>query len=136
MKKSGLLASMLFAASLCFAQKEMPEAEKKELSTALAGLPNDHAIVQILAKQLHAVADGEYVELNIKGTQSFSSRIPDVKPPTRPPELVVPIEAARGVLGEIHDDKRQAVDDGLNACFPSLSFCDHVHFLDYAIASR
>jgi two-component system sensor histidine kinase KdpD len=72
-----------------------------ELSTALAGLPNDQAITQILAKQVHAVAQGEYVELNVSGTRSFAIRLPEVDHPNRPPELVVPIEAARGTLGEI-----------------------------------
>ncbi len=81
--------------------REREATQLYELSTALAGLPNDHAIVQILAKQVHAVAEGEYVELNVKGTRPFSFRIPDTNPPARFPELVVPIEAARGVLGEI-----------------------------------
>jgi len=72
-----------------------------ELSTSLAGLPNDHAIAQILAKQVHAVAQGEYVELNITGTRSFVYQLPGITHPTRLPELTVPIEAARGVLGEI-----------------------------------
>jgi two-component system, OmpR family, sensor histidine kinase KdpD len=72
-----------------------------ELSTALAGLPSDRAIGQILAKQVHAVAEGEYVELNVSGVHAFVYRLPGSTPPARPPELVVPIEAARGTLGEI-----------------------------------
>ena len=72
-----------------------------ELSTALAGLPNDHAIVQILARQVHAVANGEHVELNITGKLPLNYRIPESVPPSRPPELTVPIEATRGILGEI-----------------------------------
>src|SRR6266498_4072434 len=81
--------------------REREATQLYELSTALAGLPNDHAIVQILAKQVHAVAEGEYVELNIKGTRPFSVRIPERNSPARPAELILPIEAARGVLGEI-----------------------------------
>ncbi|HLO16651.1 MAG TPA: DUF4118 domain-containing protein, partial [Anaerolineales bacterium] len=81
--------------------REREATQLYELSTALAGLPNDHAIAQILAKQVHAVATGEYVELNITGTRAFAFQLPDVEPPTRPPELIVPIEAARGALGEI-----------------------------------
>src|SRR6266487_1934133 len=81
--------------------REREATQLYELSTALAGLPNDHAIVQILAKQVHAVAEGEYVELNITGTRSFNFRLPNSNPPLRPPELIVTIEAARGVLGEI-----------------------------------
>jgi two-component system sensor histidine kinase KdpD len=72
-----------------------------ELSTALAGLPNDRAIVQILAKQVHAIAEGEYVELSITGKRPLSYRIPEGTPPPRSPELIIPIEAARGLLGEI-----------------------------------
>ena len=72
-----------------------------ELSTALAGLTHDHEIAEILAKQVQSVADGEYVELNVTGSHSFSLRIPDAEQPMRAPELVIPVEAARGVLGEI-----------------------------------
>jgi two-component system sensor histidine kinase KdpD len=72
-----------------------------ELSTALTGLHDDQAIAQILAKQVHAVAVSEYVELNVTGPQPFAYRVDEIDPPVRPPELTVPIEAARAVLGEI-----------------------------------
>jgi two-component system sensor histidine kinase KdpD len=72
-----------------------------ELSTALTGLHDDHTIAQILAKQVHAVAGSEYVELSVIVAQPFAFRLPEINPPARPPELIVPIEAARGVLGEI-----------------------------------
>ena len=81
--------------------REREATQLYELSTALAGLPNDRDIAQILAKQVHAVAEGEYVELNITGIRALNIRIPDGHPPTRRPELIVPIEAARGILGEI-----------------------------------
>lgn len=81
--------------------RELEATQLYELSTALAGLPNDHAIAQILAKQVHAVANGEYVELNITSTRSFAFHLPNRNPPARPPELMIPIEAARGTLGEI-----------------------------------
>ena len=81
--------------------REREATQLYELSTALAGWPNDHAIAQILAKQVHAVAEGEYVELNITGARFFKFRLPETDPPNRPPELSIPIEAARGVLGEI-----------------------------------
>lgn len=81
--------------------REREATQLYELSTALAGLPNDHAIAQILARQVHAVAEGDYVELKVTGTRSFDFRLPDRNPPPRPPELIIPIEAARGVLGEI-----------------------------------
>jgi two-component system, OmpR family, sensor histidine kinase KdpD len=81
--------------------REREATQLYELSTAFAGLPDDHAIVQILAKQVYAVAEGEYVELNVTGAHPFAYRLPESNAPARPPELVVPIEAARGRLGEI-----------------------------------
>lgn len=82
--------------------REREATQLYELSTALAGLPNDSAIAEILAKQVHAVADGDYVELNVGGTKPMEFRLPENDPhPLRPPELVIPIEAARGILGEI-----------------------------------
>jgi len=81
--------------------REREATQLYELSTALTGLHDDHAIAQILAKQVHAVAQGEYVELNIAGMQPFAFHLPETNPPTRSPELTVPIQAARGVFGEI-----------------------------------
>ena len=81
--------------------REREATQLYELSTALAGLHNDHAIAGILAKQVQDVSQGEVVELNISGLQPFVFRLPDVTPPKRSPELTVPIQAARGVLGEI-----------------------------------
>src|ERR1044071_4205047 len=81
--------------------REREATQLYELSTAFAGLPDDHAIVQILARQIYAVAEGEYVELNVTGTHPFAYRLPEIEPPRRSPELIVPIEAARGMLGEI-----------------------------------
>ena len=81
--------------------REREATQLYELSTALTGLPDDHTIAQILAKQVRAVTESEYVELNITGAQPFVSRIPNGDPPSRLPELIIPIEAARGTLGEI-----------------------------------
>src|SRR5690349_11135446 len=81
--------------------REREATQLYELSIALAGLHNDHVISQILAKQVHDVSQGEHVELNITGTESFSFHLPETQSPTRPPELTVPIQAARSVLGEI-----------------------------------
>ena len=72
-----------------------------ELSVALAGLHDDHAIAEILAKHIQAISQGEAVELNIMGAQPFVFHLPESDPPTRTPELIVPIQAVRGVLGEI-----------------------------------
>ncbi|HUE99113.1 MAG TPA: ATP-binding protein [Anaerolineales bacterium] len=81
--------------------REREATQLYELSTALTGLHDDRAIAQILARQVRSVAEGEYIELNVIGPRSFSFRLPETHPPTRPPELIVPIEAARGALGEI-----------------------------------
>ena len=81
--------------------REREATQLYELSTALTGLHDDHAIAQILAKQVYAVAEGEYVELNITGKRALNYYLPSENPPSRPPELIIPIEAARGVLGEI-----------------------------------
>ncbi len=89
-------------ASLAAATSREREATQLyELSAALAGLHNDHIIAEILARQVQDVSQGEAVELDITGAQPFVFRLPDDAPPARPPEWVVPIQAARGVLGEI-----------------------------------
>lgn len=72
-----------------------------ELSTALAGLQDGLTIAKILAQQVQDVSQGETVELNITGTQSFALRLPETNQPTRPPEWVIPIQVVRGILGEI-----------------------------------
>ena len=81
--------------------REREATQLYELSTAFTGLPDDHAIAQILARQVHAVAEAEYVELSVAGPHPFEIQLPEIKPPARPPELIVRIEAARGYLGEI-----------------------------------
>ncbi len=81
--------------------REREATQLYELSTILTGLHDDHTIVQVLAKQVQSVSQGEYVELSITGAQAFAFHLPETDPPVRPSELTVPIQAARGVLGEI-----------------------------------
>ena len=81
--------------------REREATQLYELSTALAGFQDDRAIVNILAKQIHAVSHGEYVEIHILGAQPFVFQLSEIDLPNRPPELTVPIQAARDVLGEI-----------------------------------
>jgi len=81
--------------------REREATQLYELSTALAGLHDDHAIAQILAKQVQEVSQGEAVELNITGTQPFAFRLPESNQPTRLPEWIVLMQVARGALGEI-----------------------------------
>ena len=92
----GRMQSGLVAANA----REREATQLYELSVALTGLQNDHAIAQILAKQVQAVSHGEYVELNITDRSTFSFHMPDPAAP-RPPEFTVPIQTTRGVLGEI-----------------------------------
>lgn len=89
-------------AGLAAAQAREREATQLyELSTALTGLHDDRTIAQILARQVQAESQSEHVEINVSGSSSFVYRLPEAAAPARPPELIVPIEAARGVLGEI-----------------------------------
>jgi two-component system sensor histidine kinase KdpD len=81
--------------------REREATQLYELSTALAGLHDRHTIVEILAKQVQDVSHCEAVELNITGMDDFDLRLPELDRPTRPPEWVIPIQMARGVLGEI-----------------------------------
>jgi two-component system sensor histidine kinase KdpD len=81
--------------------REREATQLYELSTALAGLHDDHVIAQILAKQVQDVSQGEAVELNITGPQPFAFRLPEANQPPRPPESIVPMQVARGILGEI-----------------------------------
>jgi two-component system sensor histidine kinase KdpD len=81
--------------------REREATQLYELSTALTGLYGDQAIAQILARQIQVVAQSEYIEIRVKSIQPFKYQLPEITPPPRPPELVVPIESARGGLGEI-----------------------------------
>ena len=81
--------------------REREATQLYELSTALAGLQDGHTIVEILAKQIQDVSQGEAVELNITGEQPFVFRLQKSGFPTRQPEWVILIQVARGVLGEI-----------------------------------
>ena len=81
--------------------REREATQLYELSMALTGLHEDLDTVQILARQVHAVAEGEHVEVKVKGTREIDLHLPEHSPPARPPELIVSIDAARGNLGEI-----------------------------------
>ena len=81
--------------------REREATQLYELSTALTGQHDEHAIAQILAKQIHAVSQGDHIKLNIAGTNPFIFQLPATTPPARLPDLIIPIEATRGVIGEI-----------------------------------
>jgi two-component system sensor histidine kinase KdpD len=81
--------------------REREATQLYELSAALAGLHDEYTVAQILGRQVSALWLGEYVEVNITGSQSVRFCLPPTGQPSRPPELTVPIQAARSTLGEI-----------------------------------
>jgi two-component system sensor histidine kinase KdpD len=81
--------------------REREATQLYELSAALTGLHDENTVAQILGKQVAALLQGEYVEVNITGPQPVNFHLPQVNPPTRPPELTISIQAARTILGEI-----------------------------------
>jgi len=73
-----------------------------ELTTVLADLHDDQSIAKTLTEQVQALFMGEYVELNVTGAQTYHFHLPEhATAPSRPPELTLPIQAVRGVLGKI-----------------------------------
>ncbi len=81
--------------------REREATQLYELSAALTGLHDENTVAQILGKQVAALLQGEYVEVNITGSQPVNFHLPQINPPTRPPELTISIQAARTILGEI-----------------------------------
>jgi two-component system sensor histidine kinase KdpD len=81
--------------------REQEATQLYELSTALVGLRGEQPIAQTLAGQVQAVTHSEHVELGISSAQPFSCHVPDADAPAHPPQLVIPIRAARGELGQI-----------------------------------
>jgi two-component system, OmpR family, sensor histidine kinase KdpD len=81
--------------------REREATQLYELSTALTGLHDEQAIAEILTKQAQAVSQAEYVEFGITGAHPLAFHLPDADPPARLPEMVIRIQAARGLLGEI-----------------------------------
>ncbi len=96
------LVGRMQASLIAATAREREATQLYELSIALTGLHNEHSIAQILAKQVQAVSQGEHVELNLTtGAEPTSFHLPETTPPRTPPDLTVPIQAARGLLGEI-----------------------------------
>lgn len=81
--------------------REREATQLYELSTALAGLHEKQTIAEILAKQVQEVSQGEAVEVQILGSDSYTFNLPATMEPDRLPEWILPIQVARGVLGEI-----------------------------------
>jgi two-component system sensor histidine kinase KdpD len=73
-----------------------------ELSTALAGLHDDQTILHILADHLRMTFLSDSIQIEVGSEMPVGISVPAGKElPLRPPELVVPIQAVRGMLGEI-----------------------------------
>ena len=81
--------------------REREATQLYELSTALAGLHNGRAIAQILVRQVMAVSKSEHVQIHVASAEPVTFQLPEDIAPKRPPELTIPIQAARGALGEI-----------------------------------
>lgn len=81
--------------------REKEATQLYELSAALAGLHEKQIIADILSKQVQDVSQGEAVEVRIFGSDSYTLKLPAVGQPERPPEWILPIQVARGILGEI-----------------------------------
>jgi two-component system sensor histidine kinase KdpD len=82
--------------------REQEATQLYELSMALAGLHNDRKIANILAEKIQAMFQGDHVSLNVNGASPIALHLPDrAHAPSGQPDLVVPIQAARGVMGDI-----------------------------------
>lgn len=81
--------------------REREATQLYELSTALTGLHDQQSIAQILAKHIRRLTESEFVELCFSSPNPFMYRLPEIEPPAHLPELIVPIEAAPGQIGEI-----------------------------------
>jgi two-component system sensor histidine kinase KdpD len=81
--------------------REREATQLYELSTALTGLRDDHAIAQMVVNQVHAVTQAEYVKINIRGNWPFELGLPEGDLPSPPAEARIPIQGAREEIGEI-----------------------------------
>ncbi len=85
------------------AQKREREATQLyELSTALTSYRDPQAIARVLASQLQAAFGCEFIEVQLIGPPESVSHLPgEAVRPAAAPGLIVPIQAVKGVLGEI-----------------------------------
>jgi two-component system sensor histidine kinase KdpD len=81
--------------------RELEATQLYELSTALAGLHDEGAIAQALAKQVHAAVPDSKVEILFSGAGPAVLPLPADQIVERPADMTVAIRSARGVLGEI-----------------------------------
>jgi two-component system sensor histidine kinase KdpD len=79
--------------------REREATQLYELSTALAGLHDERSIVRVLARQIQSLSQGGCVEVRLISGQSV--HVPEIEMPFNQADLTLPIESARGMLGEI-----------------------------------
>jgi len=75
-----------------------------ELSTALAGLQDERAVAHILAEQALQAFRLERIELSVAGqlpANAFEFSLPEGAAAPRNPERAIPLQTARGQLGEM-----------------------------------
>ena len=81
--------------------REQEATQLYELSTALAGKQDDEGVIQALARQTAAALRAEAVQVELSGPPRREVRVPEATSADRPPDIVTPIRAMRGVLGEL-----------------------------------
>jgi two-component system sensor histidine kinase KdpD len=76
-----------------------------ELSAALAGSNDDQAILRVLASQCQRTFSASRVQIQLEKTNDHAAIVYTLpggsKPPAQKPLRIVPLETARGLLGEI-----------------------------------
>lgn len=85
--------------------REREATQLYELSIALAGQQDEKDIIQTLARQIASTFSAEAVEVELSGPQPQEVRMPEIpitgNPAQRPADLVAPLQAVRGEIGEI-----------------------------------
>ena len=82
--------------------REWEATQLYEFSLALTGFHNEETIAQIIVSQVHGIFNGECAMLNLTAPHSLIISLPpNVLIPSRTPDLMLPIQAARGIVGEI-----------------------------------
>lgn len=102
------LVGRMKASLLAATAREREATQLYELSVALTGLHNESEIAKILAHQIQEVLRGGAIEIKIDGANPFALRLPELKPPLPTPDLIVPIQTARGPLGEMRLQKAES----------------------------
>ncbi len=84
--------------------REQEATQLYELSTALAGQQDDEGVIQALARQIAATLRAQAVQIELAGPPPREAYYPDGAKqarPDRPADIVMVIQAVRGVLGEV-----------------------------------